>query len=99
MYGCKGWSFSFDWIFFVRKTTKSLKGKNLNGLQLKLVFLRIWFVVHCFFICINDLSDNLEPNEKLFVDDTSMLSVVSDPINTSLKLNNDLDKVSLWVNK
>ena len=28
-----------------------------------------------------------------------MLSVVRDPINTSQKLNNDLDKVSLWANK
>ena len=52
-----------------------------------------------FFIYINDLSDNLESNVKLFADDTSMFSVVRDPINTSQKLNNDLDKVSLWANK
>ena len=52
-----------------------------------------------FFIYINDLSDNLESNVKLFADDTSMFSVVHDPINTSQMLNNDLDKVSLWVNK
>ena len=36
---------------------------------------------------------------KLFADDTSMLSVVCNPINTSQKLNNDLDNVSLWANK
>ena len=52
-----------------------------------------------FYIYINNLSDNLESNVKLFADDTSMFSVVRDPINTSQKLNNDLDKVSLWANK
>ena len=56
-----------------------------------------WSIV--FFIYINDLSDNLESNVKLFADNTSMFSVVHDPINTSQKLNNDLDKVSLWANK
>ena len=62
--------------------------------------LSVLFLVHCFFfIYINDLSDNLESNVKLFADDTSMSSVVRDPINTSQKLNNDLDKVFLWANK
>ena len=42
---------------------------------------------------------NLEANIKLFVDDTSILSVVSDPTTTSQKLNKDLDKVGLWANK
>ena len=56
-----------------------------------------WSIV--FLIYINDLSDNLESNVKLFADDTSMFSVVRDPINTSQKLNNDLHKVSLWAYK
>ena len=73
--------------------------KNLNGWQSKLVFLRAQFLVHCFFIYIDDLSDNLESNVKLFAGDTSMFSVVRDLINTSQKLDNDLDKVSLWTNK
>ena len=53
------------------------------------------------YIYINDLSDNLESNVKLKQKphDTSMFSLVRDPINTSQKLNNDLDKVSLWANK
>ena len=42
---------------------------------------------------------NLEANIKLSVDDTSMLSVVSDPTTTSQKLNKDLDKVGIWANK
>ena len=52
-----------------------------------------------FYLYINDLSDNLESNLKLFADDTSVFSVVCLPINTSQKLNNDLDKVSPWNNK
>ena len=52
-----------------------------------------------FLIYINDLSDNLESNVKFFADDTSMFLVVHDPINTSQKLNNYLDRVSLWDNK
>ena len=47
-----------------------------------------------FYIYINDLSDNQESNVKLFVDDASIFSVVSDPINTLLKLKIDLDKVT-----
>ena len=47
-----------------------------------------------FLIYINDLSDNLTSNAKLFVDDTSIFSVVHD-VNTSAKeLNDDLKKVN-----
>ena len=52
-----------------------------------------------FLICINDISGNLEANVKLYADDTSIFSVVSDPVNTSQKLDKDLDKVGLWTNK
>ena len=58
-----------------------------------------WSIAFFLYIYINDLSDNLESNVKLFADDTSMFLVVFDPINTSQKLDNDLDKVSLWANK
>ena len=45
-----------------------------------------------FLIYINDLSDNLTSNAKLFADDTSIFSVVHD-VNTSAKeLNDDLKK-------
>ena len=75
--------------------------KRQQRVVLNLVCLRVQFLVHCFFlyIYINDLSDNLESNVKLFADDTSMFSVVRDPINTSQELNNDLHKVSLWAYK
>ena len=45
------------------------------------------------------MSGNLEANVKLYADDTSVFSVVSDPVNTSQKLDKDLDKVGLWTNK
>ena len=35
----------------------------------------------------------------LFANDAPMFLVVRDPVSTSQKLNNDLDKVSLWANK
>ena len=49
-----------------------------------------------FLIYINDLSDNLTSNAKLFADDTSLFSVVHD-VNTSAKeLNDDLKKADDW---
>ena len=51
------------------------------------------------FIYINHLSDNLKSNVKLFPDNTSIFSVVRDPIYTSQKLSNYLDRVSPWANK
>ena len=88
---------SFIESFFSKDNKESLWiDKNLNGWQSKLVSLVHFLYIY---IHINDLSDNLEPNEKLFADDTSMFLVVHHPLNTSQKLNSDLDKVSLWVNK
>ena len=49
-----------------------------------------------FLIYINDLSDNLSSNVKLFADDTSLFSVIHD-INVSAgELNEDLKKISEW---
>ena len=45
-----------------------------------------------FLIYINDLSDNLITNPKLFADDTSLFSIVHDPNATANDLNNDLAK-------
>ena len=47
-----------------------------------------------FLTYINDLSDNLTSNAKLFADDTSLFSVVHD-VNTSAKeLNDDMKNVN-----
>ena len=52
-----------------------------------------------YLIYIKDLSDNLESDIKLFTDDTSMFSVVGDPIKTSQKLNKNFDKIGHWANR
>ena len=49
-----------------------------------------------FLIHINDLSDDLMSNVKLFADDTSLFSVVHDVNTSSTDLNNDLRKISDW---
>ena len=49
-----------------------------------------------FFIYINDLSDDLSTNTKLFADDTSLFSIVRDINTSAAHLNNDLRKVRNW---
>lgn len=49
-----------------------------------------------FLIYINDLSDGLVSNAKLFADDTSLFSTVHSPINTGNELNDDLKTISRW---
>ena len=46
-----------------------------------------------FLIYINDLSDNLNSNPKLFADDISLFSFVQN-INSTTDLNSDLSKIS-----
>ena len=81
---------------FIRKTIKSYSEwlTIKSGVPQGSVLGPLFFVIY-----INDLSDTLESHAKLFADDTSMFPVVRDPINTSQKLNNDLDKVSLLANR
>ena len=62
--------------------------------------LRVQFFDPLFYLkYINNLSGNLEANVKVFEVDTSVFSVVSNPINTLQKLNKDHDKVGFWANK
>ena len=49
-----------------------------------------------FLIYINDLSDNLSSNVKLFADDTSLFSVIHDINISAGELNEDLKKISEW---
>ena len=49
-----------------------------------------------FLIYINDFSDDLLRNAKLFADDTSFFSVVRDINTSAAHLNNDLRKISNW---
>ena len=49
-----------------------------------------------FLIFINDLSDNLISNPKLFADDASLFSVVQDITLSAKNLNDDLKKINKW---
>ena len=49
-----------------------------------------------FLIYINELSDGLTPNPKLFVDDTSLFSVIHNISSTGNDLNSGLVKLSNW---
>ena len=50
-----------------------------------------------FLIYINDLTDGTSSIAKLFVDDTSLFSVVQNKNDSASQLKNDLNKVSDWV--
>ena len=49
-----------------------------------------------FLIYINDLTDGLTCNVKLFADDTSIFTVVNDPHKAARGLNHDLNLIKLW---
>ena len=52
---------------------------------------------HLFYLMyINDLATDLKSNIKLFADDTSLLSIVSYPLETENILNQDLHKIRRW---
>ena len=52
-----------------------------------------------FLIYINDLTDNLNSNVKLFADDTSVFSRICDPLETANVLSNDLRKIREWADQ
>ena len=49
-----------------------------------------------FLVYINDLSNGLKSNPKLFADDTSLFSVIHDVNSSQIDLNEDLDKINKW---
>ena len=49
-----------------------------------------------FLIYINDLTDGLRCNVKLFADDTSIFTVVHDPHTAALDINHDLNLIESW---
>ena len=66
-----------------------------HGQVLKQEFLRDQLLVIFFFlIVINDLSDNLVLNPKLFADDTSLFLVVQDITLSARNVNDDLKKIN-----
>ena len=49
-----------------------------------------------FLIYINDLTEGIKSNIKLFADDTSLSIEVDDPVQGAEVLNHDLEKVKYW---
>ena len=49
-----------------------------------------------FFICIKDLTEGLNTNGKLFVDDTSLFTVLHDTQTSANDLNKDLKIINNW---
>ena len=71
--------------------------KLQNGNKLRLVFHKFQFKDPLVFsVYINDLPEELTSSVKLFVDDTSIFSVVHDSSFSSLSLNEYLPKISQW---
>ena len=60
------------------------------------VFPRINFGTLLFLVYINDLSNDLQSNPKLFADDTSLFSVIHDVNLSQMDYNEDLDKINNW---
>ena len=51
-----------------------------------------------FLVYINNLTDNLKCNVKLFADDTSLFTVVHDPHQAASDMIHDLDIIKSWAN-
>ena len=52
-----------------------------------------------FLIFINDLECGIKSQIKFFADDTSLYSVVTDPVTSAAELNHDLKIISDWANQ
>ena len=52
-----------------------------------------------FLIYINDLSDGLTTNARLFADNVSLFSVLDNINLSATNFNNDLSKINAWVNQ
>ena len=61
----------------------------------KVQFLGYYFL-GLFLIYINNLSEKLASNPKLFADDTSLFSAVKNVDASNIDLNNDLKKIREW---
>ena len=52
-----------------------------------------------FLVYINDLEEGIKSSVKFFVDDTSLFSIVRDPLVTAVELNHDLALISNWAHQ
>ena len=73
---------------------------NLTGKIFTLEFPRgQYLALYFFLIYINDLSDNINSNIKLFADDSSLFIKVRNIEEAQSLLTSDLNTVSLWANQ
>ena len=49
-----------------------------------------------FIIYINDIENEIESDILIFADDTSLFATGSDPTETALQINRDIEKISVW---
>ena len=48
---------------------------------------------------INDLEEGIKSSVKFFADDTSLFSIVRDPVVAAEELNHDLDLINTWAHQ
>ena len=77
----------------------SLSDYNLSKSSCDVTPHEIFTVLESLNINIHDLSENIESTAKLFVDDTSLFSVVHNNKTSAEVLNRDLQKISEWAHK
>ena len=84
-------------IFCIRENKVVLNEQDLSWTNVQAGVLQGSILGPLFFlIYINDLSDDLTSNPKLFADNTSLFSVVQNINSTANDLNSDLMKISDW---
>ena len=52
-----------------------------------------------FIIYMNDIIQDIESDILIFADDTSLFATGSDPAETAVQLNKDLEKITTWAKK
>ena len=52
-----------------------------------------------FLVYINDLENGMKSNVKFFADDTSLFSIVHDPLSSASDLNHDLELIRIWAHQ
>jgi hypothetical protein len=52
-----------------------------------------------FLVFINDITNNIESNINLFADDTSLMEIIDNYVESYAKLNRDLDRLSTWADR
>ena len=83
-----------------RKQRVVLNGQNSSWADIKAGVPQGSILGPLFFLLyINDLTENLNSNPKLFADDTSLFSIVNNVAQSNSQLSSDLTKINDWAFK